>query len=183
MPDDEDENSERFDKSIYNENSAIYFTKYVKSIIPFNEEGIKPKHVYTIEFHRCKYTEELKDLMIKYEEKVHKRTNVNEDEVKRILGDVPTYNPHKLPEALYPSFPDKTGIDYFREFKDEGVYPGLGSYHMYHRIDGKLIAVGLFDICMITANSAYFIYDPDYRFLNIGVVGALIEIEYLRMVR
>ncbi len=24
----------------------------------------------------------------------------------------------------------------FREFKDEGVFPGFGTFHMYHRIDG-----------------------------------------------
>ena len=30
---------------------------------------------------------------------------------------------------------------------------------------------------------AYFIYDPDYKHLNLGVVGALVEMEYMRMVR
>ena len=54
---------------------------------------------------------------------------------------------------------------------------------MYHRLDGKLVAVGNLDLCKKTMNSAYFLYDPDYRHLSLGVVGALIEIEYMRMVR
>ena len=54
---------------------------------------------------------------------------------------------------------------------------------MYHRIDGKLVAVGIIDICTTVLNSAYFIYDPDYRHYNLGVVGAVIEIEYMRMVK
>jgi arginine-tRNA-protein transferase len=54
---------------------------------------------------------------------------------------------------------------------------------MYHRIDGKLVAVGIIDITTNVMNSAYFIYDPDYSFLNLGVVGAIVEMEYMRMVR
>jgi hypothetical protein len=34
----------------------------------------------------------------------------------------------------------------FREFKDEGVFPGHGTFHMYHRIDGKLVALSVIDI-------------------------------------
>jgi len=49
---------------------------------------------------------------------------------------------------------DKT----FREFKDEGVYPECkGTYHMYHRIDGRLVAVGVIDVLGTFVNSAYFI--------------------------
>ena len=54
---------------------------------------------------------------------------------------------------------------------------------MYHRIDGKLIACGVVDITKQVMNSAYFVYDPDYSFLNLGIVGAIIEIEYMRMIK
>ena len=63
------------------------------------------------------------------------------------------------------------------------MYPGLGSWHMHHRIDGKLVAVGVNDVTNTVMNSQYFIYDPDYSFLYLGVVGAIHEIEYMRMVR
>ena len=82
-----------------------------------------------------------------------------------------------------PSCPEGTGLDYNREFRDEGVYAGPGSYHMYHRIDGKLVAVGILDICNTMMNSAYFIYDPDYKFLNLGIIGAITEMQYLRLIR
>ena len=53
---------------------------------------------------------------------------------------------------------------------------------MYHRIDGKLVAIGVLDICNRFMNSAYLLYDPDYKFLNLGVVSAIREMEYMRMI-
>jgi arginyl-tRNA---protein transferase len=47
---------------------------------------------------------------------------------------------------------------------------------MYHRLDGKLVAVGNLDLLQESLNSGYFIYDPDYKFLNLGVIGALREV-------
>ena len=32
-------------------------------------------------------------------------------------------------------------------------------------------------------NSQYFIYDPDYSFLCLGVIGAIHEIEFMKMVK
>lgn len=54
---------------------------------------------------------------------------------------------------------------------------------MYHRIDGKLVACGVMDIMNQTLNSAYFIYDPDLAYLNLGIVGAIIEMEYMRLIK
>lgn len=69
-------------------------------------------------------------------------------------------------------------------WKDEGVYPhAMGTYHMYHRIDGKLVAFGVIDITNRFLNSAYFVYDPVFKFLNLGVVGAIRELEYMRLIR
>ena len=68
-------------------------------------------------------------------------------------------------------------------WKDEGIYPeALGSYHMYHRIDGKLVAVGVIDISNRYLKTGYFIYDPDYKFLNLGVIGAIRELEYMQLI-
>ena len=74
-------------------------------------------------------------------------------------------------------------VDDDRTYKDEPVYPGLGSFHYYHRIDGKLVAMGVNDITNTCLNSQYFIYDPDYSFLCLGVVGAIHEIEFMKMVQ
>ena len=73
-------------------------------------------------------------------------------------------------------------MDEGREFKDEAIYPGFGSFHFYHRIDGKLAGMGVVDITKNILNSQYFIYDPEFAFLRMGVVGAIHEIEYIKMV-
>jgi arginyl-tRNA--protein-N-Asp/Glu arginylyltransferase len=45
-----------------------------------------------------------------------------------------------------------------RVFQDEGIYPAAqGSYHMYHRIDGILVAVGVIDITKRNLSSCYFV--------------------------
>ena len=54
---------------------------------------------------------------------------------------------------------------------------------MYHRLDGKLVAVGNLDFLDKSISSGYFIYEPELKFLNLGVIGALREIEYMRRVR
>jgi hypothetical protein len=72
----------------------------------------------------------------------------------------------------------------YHQFKDEGHCPkALGTYHFYHRIDGKLVAVGVYDITRHYFRTAYFIYDPDFMFLNLGVVGAIREIEFCRKIK
>lgn len=58
--------------------------------------------------------------------------------------------------------------------------PSPGSYHMYHRIDGELVAIGILEITDKYFNSGYFMYKSKYSYLNLGVVGALIELEYCR---
>ena len=54
---------------------------------------------------------------------------------------------------------------------------------MYHKIDGKLVAIGECDITNSIMTSQYFIYDPDYSFLSFGVLGAIHEIEYMRNIQ
>lgn len=56
--------------------------------------------------------------------------------------------------------------------------PGPGSYHMYHRINGELVAIGVIDITQTYFNSGYFITKSKYSYLNLGVIGAMIEIKY-----
>ena len=64
-----------------------------------------------------------------------------------------------------------------------GVYPGYGTFHMYHRIDGKLVAVNVIDILKRTFVSGYCIYDPDMNFLSLGVVTAIRELEYMKLIK
>jgi arginine-tRNA-protein transferase len=54
---------------------------------------------------------------------------------------------------------------------------------MYHRIDGELVAIGVIELTPTYFNSGYFIYKTKYAYLNLGVVGAMIELEYCRKLK
>ena len=69
------------------------------------------------------------------------------------------------------------------EHSEIGYPPSPGSYHIYHRIDGELIAIGVCEFTNKYFNSAYFMYKTKYSYLNLGVVGAVIELEICRKLR
>lgn len=54
---------------------------------------------------------------------------------------------------------------------------------MHHRIDGELVAIGIIELTETYFNSGYFIYKTKYSYLNLGVIGALIELEYCRKLK
>jgi arginine-tRNA-protein transferase len=69
-------------------------------------------------------------------------------------------------------------------YKDEGVWPEyLGSYHMIHKIDDEIFAVGVLDYSQEVLSSVYLYYNPKYEFLSPGTLAALREIEYIRRVQ
>ena len=145
----------------------------------------EPKHKYTIHLHRAVFTEELYALYKRYESHVHKKEKTP-SQLNRFLCNSPLYDPEYEPvKAQAPSFYTTANIDKtYHEWKDEGHCPeAKGTYHFYHRIDGKLVAVGVVDITSTYFNSAYFIYDPDFMFLNLGVMGAIRELEFCRAIR
>lgn len=141
------------------------------------------KHAYTLHLHRCIYTPELAELSKKYEKAVHKRDDQTDKQVRQFMCDSPLYNAENEEEAALPCKPEMVGLNDDLPFKEEDLYPGPGSYHMYHRIDGRLVAVGVVDIGREVFNSAYFMYDPEFKWLNLGVVGALIEMEYMKLIQ
>lgn len=55
-----------------------------------------------------------------------------------------------------------------------------GSFHMQYLLDGKIIAVGVLDILPLCVSSVYFYYNPDYNFLNLGCLSALLEIQLVQ---
>mgnify|MGYP001572356019 CR=1 FL=1 len=142
-----------------------------------------PKHIYTIEFNRAMYTDEIFEVYRKYELAVHKKV-VDKDELKHFLCNSPVYDPNKDIEFRNtPCFLEPNDFDKFLIYKDEGFFPGFGTFHMYHGIDGRVIAVGVIDILKTIFHSAYFFYDPDFSFLHMGVVGAVMEMQYMRYLR
>eukprot|EP01015_Nassula_variabilis_P031418 TRINITY_DN7097_c0_g1_i2.p1 TRINITY_DN7097_c0_g1~~TRINITY_DN7097_c0_g1_i2.p1 ORF type:complete len:160 (+),score=13.47 TRINITY_DN7097_c0_g1_i2:64-543(+) len=55
-----------------------------------------------------------------------------------------------------------------------------GCYHLKWYLDGKLIAIAVVDILPECLSSVYYFYDPDYKFLNLGILSSLKEIEYIQ---
>lgn len=55
-----------------------------------------------------------------------------------------------------------------------------GSFHLQYYLDGKLLMVAVMDILPTYLSSVYVYYDPDYRWLELGVYSALREIEMVR---
>lgn len=129
------------------------------------------------------FTEELFEVYLKYEKAVHGKDR-EKPNLERFLCNSPLFDPND-PNEDYVNRLSEYGyetLDEQRTFKDEGVYPGYGTFHMYHRIDDKVVAIGVIDITKTIFNSAYFLYDPEYSFLCLGVVGAIRELEYIRLI-
>ena len=55
-----------------------------------------------------------------------------------------------------------------------------GSFHVQYYLNGKLFMVAVIDILPTYLSSVYVFYDPDYRWLELGVYSALYEIQMVR---
>lgn len=51
---------------------------------------------------------------------------------------------------------------------------------MLHRMDGKLVAFSVLAIAKTLMSTLYFVFDPDYAFLKLGVISVTKEIEFMR---
>jgi len=80
-----------------------------------------------------------------YEEKVHGKEEKNISSYDRFLCSCPLFDPQEKSESTRD--PKQSKPDANRKTKDEGVWPEyLGGYHMIHRIDGEIFAVGVIDL-------------------------------------
>jgi len=158
--------------------SPHQYAKYLHELIP--NPNPNPLHKYTIEIYPAIFTEESFEVYKAYEEHIHHKPNRTKGQYVGFLCDSPLFDP-KDNEGANSSAPiDESS----KKFVEQGVWPKyLGSYHMYHRIDGKLVGVSVLDILPSTVSSVYFFYDPAYKFLNLGIVGAIREIEYTKCIR
>jgi len=112
--------------------------------------------------------------------------------IRNFMARSPLYDSKNPAEGAVPSrweddeeeeFQDESEKKSLKETLEENEVqypPSPGSYHMYHRIDGELVAIGIIEITNKYFNSAYFMYKTKYCYLNLGVVGAVIELEYCR---
>ncbi|KAJ3226967.1 Arginyl-tRNA--protein transferase 1 [Clydaea vesicula] len=82
----------------------------------------------------------------------------------------------KLTETQYKNFL----VDSPLKYKENGICT-YGSFHQKYFFGEKLIAIGVIDILPLCISSVYFIYDPDFDYLSLGVYGALREIAYTKV--
>jgi len=78
---------------------------------------------------------------------------------------------------------DNKGIKLPNNLKEDTEHPfprKYGTYNIIHRIDGKMIAVGVWDILPTSLSSVSLYYDPEYKLLELGTLTALKEIEYAK---
>ena len=107
------------------------------------------------------------ELYKNYEREIHGRENRSTAFCHKHICRSPAYDPDDPRDEAHKNRPapagrDFTEVDEGREFAEEAMYPGKGAFHCYHRIDGKLVAVGVLDITEKLVNSKYFLYDTNY---------------------
>lgn len=145
------------------------------------------------------YTDEAFAVYQAYQLSIHKEKKESRDQFEGFLCQVPLFDPEdqNIPENAT----DEEKQEYFKEqqngsarkvsgenmkkpdggrvLKNEGLWPKFkGGYHMLHKIDGKLFAVGVLDFTPEALSSVYLFYDPEYAFLSPGNLCTLKEIEY-----
>ena len=154
-------------------NKVKYNLEYFPEIVQEPEIYYPLKHTYTLELTDkigLSPTEERFLLYNKYQRAVHKENST-----------IQTYNLNWGISNLSRAKKVPIPYDISLKTKHPEIYPKYyGTYNLIHRIDGKIIAVTLWDILPTSMESCYCYYDPDLSFLDLGVVTAIREIEYMK---
>ena len=151
-----------------------YIFDLFPEIIQEPEIYLPLKHTYTFEVSKNIILEETEERFLlykKYEETIHKETNVMLKDHNNYWGKSILEKNKKIP--LPQNLKDLT--------PHPEIYPEFyGQYNFIHRIDNKIVAVTIVEILPHLFISEYCYYDPDYSFLDLGVISAIREIEYAK---
>ena len=151
-----------------------YTFEYFPEIVNEPEINLPLKHIYTCELtDKIEIDEEKFKVYEKYQMNIHKETP---EETTR-----EGYNRSWGQTNLIDNIGIKLPNDLAKKVKHPEMYPKkYGTYNFIHRIDGKIVAVGIWDILPTSLSSVYLYYDTDYQFLDLGVFTAIREIEYVK---
>ena len=151
-----------------------YVLNYFQEIFTEPEIFLPLKHTYSIELSKniiLTETEERFLLYKKYEQTIHKQKEIPLYDHNQFWGNSILEKNKKIP--LPSNLKEKTA--------HPELYPEFyGTYNLIHRIDNKIVAVTVVDILPHMLISDYCYYDPDYSFLDLGVITAIREIEYMK---
>ena len=169
------------EKKVKKENKKIekkqlekYSLEYFPEIINEPEINLPLKHIYTCELtDKIEIDNERLQVYKKYQMKIHN------DPPEKITKE--RYNNAWGETNLIDNIGIKLPKDLDKKVKHPEMYPKkYGTYNFIHRIDGKIVAVGVWDILPTSLSSVYLYYDTDYQFLDLGVFTAIREIEYAK---
>ena len=164
------------------------------------DEPIKRKnaHILTYETTAAEFTTERYELYKKYQVAVHgdNPNTVTPSGFKRFLVESPLYDSSAPPTSI-PSESAKEikqteksesesesplgglKIENLRDEISDSTKPSkiwkLGTYHQLHRLDGRLVAVGVVDIIPSGLSSVYLFYDPEEKLLSLGTYCHLLS--------
>ncbi|GBB98030.1 hypothetical protein RclHR1_03120015 [Rhizophagus clarus] len=151
---DEKSNNSQQDKSKKNTKAKSGFD-LIKTIHEA-EDRQDWKHRLKIVFELSSFSREKYELYYKYQ------INIHNDE------------PSEVTESGFRRFLVNSPLQF--ESTTKPNTPGYGSFHQCYYLDDKLIAVAVLDVLPKCLSSVYFMYDPDYSFLQLGKYSALREI-------
>jgi arginyl-tRNA--protein-N-Asp/Glu arginylyltransferase len=151
-----------------------YSLEYFPEIVNEPEIHLPLKHIYTCELtDKIQIDDERFQIYKKYQMNIHKE--------KEVETTKSSYNRAWGTTDLIDNKGIKLPSDLNKKTKHPEMYPKkYGTYNFIHRLDGKIIAVGIWDILPTSLSSVYLYYDTDYQFLDLGVFTAIREIEYVK---
>ena len=151
-----------------------YSLEYFPEIVNEPEIHLPLKHIYTCELtDKIQIDDERFQIYKKYQMNIHKE--------KEVETTKSSYNRAWGTTDLIDNKGIKLPSDLNKKTKHPEMYPKkYGTYNFIHRLDGKIIAVGIWDILPTCLSSVYLYYDTDYQFLDLGVFTAIREIEYVK---
>ena len=108
------------------------------------------------------------------------------DKFKKLYCNSPLYDPQNHRDDQINNKPapdDYTILDFDRKPDKEKRYPGLGTFHIHHRIGDVLVGLSVFDLTDTTITTNATISDPAYSFLHLDAILKVHEIEYFKMLK
>ena len=151
-----------------------YTFDYFQEFVNEPEIYLPLKHKYTFEItDKIQINPEKFQVYKKYQMNIHKES---ESEI-----DYDDFDDNWGKSNLTDNIGIKLPSDLSSKTKHPEIYPKkYGCYNFIHRIDDKIVAVGVVDILPTFLSSVYLYYDTDYQFLDLGILTAILEIEYAK---
>ena len=137
------------------------------------------------------YYEKIKEINEKASKEYYKKIKIKKEEATKEYYEKIKKIDERIKKDYYEKNYVKTDLidnkgikltnDLNKKTKHPEIYPKkYGTYNFIHRLDGKIIAVGVWDILPTCLSSVSLYYDTDYQFLDLGYFTAIREIEYVK---